>query len=450
MKKVLKLLVLTFFAGCMTSFISCKKDAENPPVTVPVVTTSAVSMIATTSAETGGNVTSTGGAEVISRGVCWSTVHNPTITDNKTTDGNGSGTFASIITDLTPNTTYYVRAYATNSSGIAYGSEISFKSNPVVVGLATLTTDVVTSITYAYAVSGGNVTDDGGENLAEIGICWGTAVNPTTNDSKTQYLPVARNFISSMDNLKPSTKYYVRAYAINSAGTAYGNELSFTTTSVTPVIFNPDLTYGSVSDIDGNIYKTIQIGTQLWMSENLKTTRYNDGTSVPYVPDDIEWRNLSTPGYSWYNNDGSSYEETFGALYNWQAVNTAKLCPAGWHIPTTAEWVTLTTYLGGENVAGGKIKETGTTHWLSPNIGATNETGLTGLPGGVRWSDADDTEHQFRSIGQNGSWWSATSSDPSGFGADFFSVFASGSNGLSNEPTALKTDGISVRCLKDN
>jgi uncharacterized protein (TIGR02145 family) len=141
------------------------------------------------------------------------------------------------------------------------------------------------------------------------------------------------------------------------------------------------------------------------MAENLKTTRYNDGTAIPLVTDNATWGNLTTPGYCWYN-DSATYGNTYGALYNWFAVNTGKLAPIGWHVPTDSEWEMLGNYLGGDSVAGGKLKETGTTHWLSPNTGATNSTGFSALPGGYRYLNGT-----FLRVGFFGSWWSATAHD---------------------------------------
>jgi uncharacterized protein (TIGR02145 family) len=143
---------------------------------------------------------------------------------------------------------------------------------------------------------------------------------------------------------------------------------------------------GTVTDIEGNMYKTVTIGTQNWMAENLKTTKYKDGTAIPNVTDNTAWKNLIAPAYCWYNNDILN-KTPYGALYNWYTVNTGKLCPSGWHVPTDEEWTVLSTYLGGLSIAGGKLKETGTGHWLNPNTGATNETGFTALPGGYRDSD---------------------------------------------------------------
>jgi uncharacterized protein (TIGR02145 family) len=139
-----------------------------------------------------------------------------------------------------------------------------------------------------------------------------------------------------------------------------------------------------IKDADGNVYTSVTIGTQVWIVENLKTTKYNDNTDIPLVTDNTAWSNLSTPGYCWYNNDASTYKTPYGAMYNWFAVATGKLCPIGWHVATDNDFSVLANYLGGLSVAGDKLKEAGTAHWLSPNTGATNESGFTALPGGYR------------------------------------------------------------------
>jgi uncharacterized protein (TIGR02145 family) len=198
---------------------------------------------------------------------------------------------------------------------------------------------------------------------------------------------------------------------------------------------------GVVSDIDGNIYKTIKIGSQIWMAENLKTTQNNDGTAIPLVTDNTAWRYLATPGYSWYNNDSAMYAQMYGALYNWYTVETGNLCPTGWHVPSDAEWTTLTDYLGGAGIAGDKLKETGTVHWESPNAGATDETGFTALPGGMRFYNGS-----FFHISNFGYWWSATRYSPKNawsrnIGSDFSEVFRYYYYNLQY--------GLSVRCVKD-
>lgn len=198
----------------------------------------------------------------------------------------------------------------------------------------------------------------------------------------------------------------------------------------------------SIKDIDGNVYTSVTISTQVWLIENLKTTKYNDGTAIPLVTDNTAWSNLSTPGYCWYNNDANTYEGTYGALYNWYTVNTGKLCPTGWHVPTDAEFATLINYLGGPLSAGNKLKETGITHWASPNTGATNESGFTALPGGAR----TENDGIFFHIRDEGNWWSASESD-----ATFaWNRYLTYSNPDSYSVYNYKQIGFSVRCLQDN
>lgn len=195
-----------------------------------------------------------------------------------------------------------------------------------------------------------------------------------------------------------------------------------------------------ITDIDGNTYDVIKIGTQDWLAENLKTTRYNDGTSIPLVTDAGTWWGLMTPAYCWYNNDSASYAQTYGALYNWYTVETGKLCPAGWHVPMESEWTLLINYLLGESVAGGKLKEIGTTIWNAPNTGATNESGFTALPGGYR-----EYNGVFSNIGYHSYWWSAT--EDSGSSARYYLVTYDSSTIITSVRVMIL--GLSIRCLRD-
>ena len=165
------------------------------------------------------------------------------------------------------------------------------------------------------------------------------------------------SFTVTLTNLTPNTKYHYRINAVNATGIGNGADVVFHTTDTTKIVinFNPDLTYDSIYDSEGNKYRTVQIGTQTWMAENLRSTKLNDGTDIPFVPDVTLWSSLTTPGYCWFNNDSVGY----GALYNWYTANTGKLCPEGWHVPGDEEWTILTDYLGGKSVAGGKLKEAG-------------------------------------------------------------------------------------------
>ncbi len=200
-------------------------------------------------------------------------------------------------------------------------------------------------------------------------------------------------------------------------------------------------TNNDIYDYDGNKYKTVKIGTQNWMAENLKETHYRNGEPIPNVTDQSQWSILSTGAYCWYNNNEPTYGNTYGALYNWfTVVDSRNLCPTGWHIASDAEWSTLTTYLGGESIAGGKMKETGTTHWQSPNTAATNESGFTGLPSGDRYYDGT-----FYGLGYDGHWWSSTES-----GANYaWRRYLFYSDGKVYTINASQGNGFSVRCVKD-
>jgi uncharacterized protein (TIGR02145 family) len=195
----------------------------------------------------------------------------------------------------------------------------------------------------------------------------------------------------------------------------------------------------TVKDIDGNIYNTIKIGDQTWMVENLKTTKYNDGTEIPNITDKDEWKTLSTPAYCWYDNDFAN-ENSYGALYNGYAINTAKLAPTGWHVATNDEWLQLIDSVGGLIIAAAKLKEMGTIHWQEPNEHETNEVGFTALPGGTR-----DSGGTFYYIGLEGAWWSATeTNDNRNFNCRMYHKWDDVWNTYS-----YKVNGLSVRCVKD-
>jgi uncharacterized protein (TIGR02145 family) len=464
---------------------------------LPELTTSIVTGIGKTSAVSGGNITSQGGTPVTARGVCWSQAAIITLTNNKTNDGNGMGLFTSDITSLTPGTNYFVRAYATNSGGTKLGNEVTFSTTSDEPIPPTVTTAEVTSVTSNSAVCGGNVSSEGSSSVTARGICWHTSENPTILNYHTADGTGSGIFISNIPGGNPEltsgTLYHVRAYATNGAGISYGtperiiitckepiattndatNILPSTATlngvvnansindSITNVLFEYGITtsYGSsipaiprsltgsgystvsanltgllsdtkyyfrvkaincggttygnelsfntnpsdITDIDGNIYHIVRIGTQLWTKENLKTTKFNEGSVIPLVTDNTEWAGLFlSSAYCWYNNDESN-KNIYGALYNWYAVWDSRLCPTGWHVPHIGNYTILTDYLGGEGVAGGKMKEIGLPHWYTPNAGATNESGFTALAGGLR-----DTIGEFHDLGLYGYFWSNT------------------------------------------
>ncbi|HCE57342.1 MAG TPA: hypothetical protein DER09_05935 [Prolixibacteraceae bacterium] len=294
------------------------------------------------------------------------------------------------------------------------------------------TNEEVKDIRANSATISGDVFKEGISTVIAKGICWSISQNPDIEDAKMDVGPGCDTFTCNITGLSENTTYYARAFATNSAGTAYGNEISFKT---------KESVIGTVTDIDGNVYHAIQIGNQIWMVENLRTTRYRNGDPIPDITDKTAWQSLTTGGYCWYNND-SKNKPVYGALYNWFTVNDSrKLAPEGWHVPSLQEWTALWDYLGGWEVAGGKLKETGTLHWINPNVGATNEVGFCALPGGFR------TElGYFFDIGNYGYWYctdETTETNAWSVRAEYVIAGFTGWGGC------IKQSGYSVRCIKD-
>jgi uncharacterized protein (TIGR02145 family) len=283
----------------------------------------------------------------------------------------------------------------------------------------------VESITTTGAISGGIITDDGSSTITARGLCWGTTPAPTILDSKTTEGTGKGEFTSSLTSLTRNTVYYVRAYATNSVGTAYGDELSFKTFEVI--------------DIDGNGYYSVTIGSQVWLTENLRVEHYRNGEPIPQVDSNSGWGNLTTGAYCYLRNDASKANE-LGLLYNWYAVaDSRNISPPGWHVSTDSEWETLINHLGGKTSAGGKLKEAGTAHWFQPNI-ATNDTGFSGISGGQRALDGE-----FYGPGVFGCFWTSSEESETA-GRDWFLYNA--------DETATryydnKKSGFNVRCIKD-
>lgn len=429
MKSMLKIAGLLPLIPLIILFNSCKKETSP----LPTITTSTISSISPTTATSGGNVTTDGGAIVSARGVCWNIISGPTIANSKTADSTGTGIFISTITGLSANTTYYLRAYASNSIGTAYGSEISFTTLQPISPI--LTTTSATLITTTTAFSGGSITSDGGSPVTVQGVCWNTTHNPTTANIKTSDGLGVGNFVSSISGLLPNVTYYLRAYATNSVGTGYGEEIKLKTYT------------GIITDIEGNAYYTVTIGSQIWMAENLKATKYLNGDLIGTTsPSTLDITNESTPKYQWAYADDENNVTTYGRLYTWYVLtDTRKVCPIGWHVSTQNDIATLRELLGGYTTTGGMLKEGGVSHWQSPNIGATNETSFTGLPGGYRAQSG-----QYVGLGQFGIWWTSTEDlylDPTLYALsyDLFnnSIFF-GAGGSS-----VRKHALSVRCIKD-
>jgi len=350
---------------------------------------------------------------------------------------------------------------------------ISCNPDPITkpVLLSEVTTTEVKYVTQYTATCGGVVTSLGKSDGIMYGVCWSTNPHPTIADNKSghDYMNLVNStnpidFTIQIENLTGGTTYYIRAYAknvnkvnidANSIGfisvgeTVYGNDYKFTTDVTTP----------TVTDADGNIYHTIKIGTQLWMLENLRTTKYNDGTKIPTVKIIYgnEFSKLQTPAYCWYNSDSITFKNIFGALYNGYAVSTGKLAPIGWHVPTIDDWKKLSNFLGGDSISGGKLKSTKTSsianhesfvhegNWLSPNTGATNSSGFSALASGNVASS-----YGFGNGGSHCFWWSSTEDNIILANSHFtIGLGYSTKNILTLPNGADNTFGFSVRCIRD-
>lgn len=309
-----------------------------------------------------------GGGRIRVSGICWSpTSEIPTLDDSVTINGPTEGEFRTLLTGLDIATSYYVRSYATNPKGTAYGEVIKFTTT---APLALLATPIVSDITTTSAIVTGSILEYE-QTVTEKGFCWSITGNPTINDNKIECDQGTGEFSCELQDLEESTLYRVRAYAINSEGVAYSDLVSFRTST-------PD----AVLDIDGNEYTTVIIGDQTWMVENLKVTHYRNGDPIERVTVMSEW-DSEVGKYGIYNNI-DAVADIAGNLYNWYVLNDPRnIAPEGWRVPTEDDWTNLVNYLGGEAVAGGKLKSTDPLHWGSPNTGATNSSGFTAVGGGL-------------------------------------------------------------------
>jgi uncharacterized protein (TIGR02145 family) len=405
----------------------------------PTVTTTAVSVFTQTTATAGGNVTSDGGAAITERGVYYGTAANPATTGTKITATPAAvGAFTCSLTSLTPGTKYYVVAFATNSVGPAYGTVVEFTTGTIT--LATLTTTAATAITNTTATSGGTITSNGGGAITTSGVCWGTSPNPTTAGSHTTDGTPTGSFTSSITGLSDGTVYYVRAYATNSAGPAYGTQVQLLTKMV---------------DVDNHLYNTVLIGNQVWMAENLKTTKLSDETAIHKVVGNTpaantEWAGMTGPAFCYYQ-DNNDYGDTYGALYNYYTINTGLLCPAGWSVPTDAQFKTLEMHLGMSQAEADGVYDRGThneglalksaTGWNPGGIEGTNASGFTGLPGGYRFWQTGEC----LGLGGYGSWGTSTGHSASTY---IYRQLRSDLSTVYRVDTGMAA-GFSVRCIKN-
>lgn len=339
---------------------------------------------------------------------------------------------------------------------VAKDNELAESDDEIQITIEPLDPDVTTffasEITNTSITCGGKLIDNGQSQSIQYGICWNIDSLPTINDNYKEIAGESGVFSATIENLDPNTIYYYRAYATNEKGTSYGEQFFVKTYD------------GTLTDIDGNTYWITTIGEQTWMAENLKVTHFPDGTAIPNVLEDAEWISStnSEKAYCSYDNDPDN-SEIYGLLYNWWAAindeipsndnpsNVQGICPDGWHLPSNSEWIELVIFLGMtpeeaelgyyQGTIGGKLKEVGLTHWDIPNQGATNESGFTALPAGIRDSEGEG----FFYKGERAFWWTSTRLRAEEVGDwGLFTQVTSTWQSFTNE-----TYGMSVRCVKD-
>ncbi len=406
------------------------------------ISTNQHSNLTATSVQSGGYISNDGGYPISSRGVVWSTSPSPSINlVTKTSDGTGMGSFASNINGLSPNTTYYIRAYASNLIGTVYGNEDTIYTANYTT--PTIVTKAISLITHSGCVSGASSINNGNNPISSKGVVWSTSPNPTISlTTKTFDGTGSLLFNSNVTGLSTNTTYYLRAYATNSAGTGYGNEIVFRT-----------------SDI-----QSVAICDQVWTSKNLNVSTYSNGDPIPQITDSAAWVNSTTGAWCYYNND-PAMGVIYGKLYNWYAVNDPRgLAPNGWHIPSNNEWDSLVyCYVSNNNCpsyntsayrtinaalqATGNI-EAGTGLWHRNNsFIATNSSGFTALPGPVRNFNGDPGGFN-RIIGYWGLYWTSSVSQTFPSSPVSFIISISGTNSPCGTAQS-KQDGYSVRCVKN-
>ncbi len=295
-----------------------------------------------------------------------------------------------------------------------------------------LETLTITEITEFTAVSGGNITSNGGKEIISRGVCWSLNTLPTILDNITSDGTEIGEFKSSILNLNEDTNYYLRSYATNSIGTSYGNELSFRTNSLFP-------NCGKIEDIDGNIYSTVTIGDKCWMKENLSTSKYRNGDDIPQVQNSSEWASLKTGAWCYFENGNGTLVTDRGKIYNWYAVNDSRgLAPEGWQVSSYTDFLNLSASVGGLESAKALMSKSG---WVGND--QTNSSGFSAIPTGTRMGGTFSSSPDGRA-----EWWTTTKKSSSQVNSDVFTMF------LNNETTIRIVEqdinnGYTVRCIKD-
>lgn len=401
---------------------NCKKAK---PVRSASVTTAPVTNITANSAESGGTITDAGNLPVSHVGVCWATHAAPTIADSVSSGAFGNINFTVDVTNLNANTTYYLRAFAENEAGTGYGNEMSFVTSK---GVPTVVTADISNNQGLQVQTGGNVINDGGDTVTATGVCWSITPQPTIADSHiVNPVPGTGLFTDTITNLDLTT-YYVRAFATNSYGTTYGNEISFTVSAT-----------ATVSDIEGNVYPTVMFGTQTWMATNLRVTHYQNGDSIINGLTGFDWGDSATGAFTFPNGDTTN-DKVYGKLYNIYAVNDPRnIAPQGWHVATDSDWQVLEFYEGMSASDTGALNERGI---IGAKFLPEGSSGLNLLNAGI----IDPTTGTYLYFGARGYYWTST---PGISGQNWFRAF----NTITGDPAPIYRSynnlGQAVRCVRN-
>ncbi len=437
--KIIYILFLISALSCCTSFdyndniLIVNPSFENFEIRNTEITTCQISA----------NLKSDGGTEITETGVCWSEEIEPTIKNHYKKNYNNNTSFQLTIENLSPNNTYYIRAYAKNKNGYGYSPTISTRT----LGEETaVSIDRISNIGLTTATLNGSISEIPNFSITQTGFCWSIYENPTIDNSEKAVSsnPSVGAISSNITNLSPGTTYYVRAFSYDNSEAIYGIQKSFKTED-------------SFTDIDGNSYKAIKIGDQVWMTENLKTSKYRDGTPIPYITTSASWSTATTGGYCDYLHTPANSTK-YGKLYNWYSIiDSHDIAPEGWHIPSDEEWTQLENYLMAQGLSyDGSITNNGiskslvtTTEWITSSVeGApgnnpilNNSSGFNGLSAGKRYASGtflyQGTEYAY--------WWSTTEQDAilsKGAAVGYDRNYLTHGN-------FEKTNGFSVRCIKD-
>jgi len=383
---------------------------------LPEVTTNEPLEITSGAFKVRGEIVKDGNAMISTCGFCWDVNENPATDSNKCPTASTGNAFALVLDGLIPETTYYVRAYATNEMGTAYGNQVVVKTLAV-AEFSEITLSASTSSLTANA----GITSDLGTEITERGFCWSISDNPTIANSFASVGNGTGVYSYGIGQLSSSTVYYVRTYARNKYGIKYG------IAKASKTLEQPE----TVTDASGNSYKCISIGTQTWMAADLKTGKYRNGDVITGFVS-----LTSTEG-----TVGTCYTNpNYGQFYNWYAVSDPRnIAPIGWHVPTDEDWTKLETFLGGSQVAGGKLKEA-VAYWFQPNA-ATDEYGFKALPTGYRFADGSYSTGGF----SMGYWWTATeTSNTESYNRALYYRTTQSLRQVSD-----KRVGLAVRCVKD-